>query len=130
MTRNVRSPPPWLRHRQVSCLTRSSPGVIFNRPTVTGGTLEESYAWTWGVVNNLINASPPGSTIRISLFSWDDWLTQKSARAAVARGVKVQVAFYDGRYDAQTKELRGCTEWYVGVMIQGVQGIVFGAEHG
>ena len=77
-------------------------GAIFNRPI--GTTAEQRRIFTH--VNNTIDATPAGATIRIAVFSFSEKATADALLRAKARGVNVQMVFDDHEIYAQETRLR------------------------
>lgn len=75
-------------------------GATFNRPI--GTSAQQRAIFT--VLNNQIDASPAGSTIRIAVFSFAEMATANKLIAAKQRGVNVQLIFDDHHiYPAEAK---------------------------
>jgi hypothetical protein len=75
-------------------------GVLFNTPT---GTRAQQYR-LFTHINRSINSSPPGSVIRIAVFSFADLRTADNLIRAHRRGVDVKLVFDDHTvYDAERK---------------------------
>jgi phosphatidylserine/phosphatidylglycerophosphate/cardiolipin synthase-like enzyme len=77
-------------------------GATFNRPI---GTFQEQRA-IFTVLNNTIDATPSGATIRFAVFSFSEKTTADRLIAAHARGVNVQMIFDDHHIFPQEARLR------------------------
>ena len=77
-------------------------GAIFNRPV---GTVAQQRA-IFTHVNNAIDSTPAGATIRIAVFSFAEKATADKLIAAYQRGVSVQLIFDDHTIYEQEARLR------------------------
>ncbi|MGZ4459141.1 MAG: phospholipase D-like domain-containing protein [Nocardioidaceae bacterium] len=77
-------------------------GATFNRPV--GTTAEQRAIFT--VLDDTIDATPAGATIRIAVFSFSDKATADRLIAAHDRGVNVQLIFDDHQIYPQEARLR------------------------
>ncbi|NUR05598.1 MAG: hypothetical protein HOQ22_16000 [Nocardioidaceae bacterium] len=77
-------------------------GATFNRPIGTNAQQRRIFTH----VNSSVAASPPGSTIKIAVFSFSDKASADRLLAAKARGVHVQMIFDDHTKYAQELRLQ------------------------
>ena len=78
-------------------------GAVFNRPV---GTKYQQYA-IFRHVNQTIDSAPPGSTIRMAVYSFAQASTADKLVKAYKRGVKVQMIFNDHkRYGPEERLVR------------------------
>jgi hypothetical protein len=76
-------------------------GAIWNVPKGAGGKAADRWRWH-NTVRDMINATPPGATITIAIYSWAHEGTAKALLAADARGVIIRLIMFDIRLNSIT----------------------------
>ena len=76
-------------------------GAIWNIPKGAGGKAADQWRWH-NTVRDMINATPPGATITIAIYSWAHEDSANALLAADARGVIVKLIMFDIRLNEVT----------------------------